>query len=761
MKVVSSGGATPAEIMGSTTALDPPDTRVEPGSPSAPVKEIKADDLKALGQKLWSLFTQYRSDRVFAEQRWLRNQRQYLGLYDNEIEGQLGPNRSKAYPKLTRVKSIQTVSRLMNLMFPGNERNWELHASPDPDVSPEDVKVAIAEAQKRDGDAGLPPARIDIPYVLQAIRTFSEQRAEKIAILIDDQLQEIGGDQTLDYIGLERRVLQSGVIYGLGLLRGPFVRTGKSTSWTVDDQGQPQSTSKDVFKPMFEFLPIWDFYPDMSAKTLRSMDGYFTRSVMSRSQVRALADRDDFFGSVIKSYLKGPGRTGNYRPQNFETELRAMGVKITVNDQKTETSKYEVLVWNGPVSGEFLALAGVPVDEDKLADELDAEIWMIESTVIKASLNPWAELGVDVKTIHPFIFDEDDTSPVGAGLPNVMRDSQMSLCAATRMLLDNASIVCGPNMEVNVSLMRQDQDLSSVTAYKIWYRDDEGMTSQYPAVRRVEIDGHINELMGIIKLFMEFADIETFVGPMSGGDSQRTPSEPMRTAAGASMLRGDAALPFKDIVRNFDFHTQSVIEALVQFNRKFNPDRAPEGDYNVVARGATSLIAKEVRGMQIDQLATTLKPEEMIHVDERKLVEARFKVRDMGDLLVSEDEANRRKQAAEQSQAAMQQKQEQLAEANIRKLLSDSFKNISQGQKNSANADATSVETALDLMEQGVQHAIASATQAGAAPAPGGAQPAPIGAGSGNVVALPGVAPGGGQGQAGLGPAPGFPAAAG
>ena len=32
----------------------------------------------------------------------------------------------------------------------------------------------------------------------------------------------------------------------------------------------------------------------------------------------------------------------------------------------------------------------------------------------------------------------------------------------------------------------------------------------------------------------------------------QAPSEPMRTAAGASMLRGDAALPFKDIVRSFD-----------------------------------------------------------------------------------------------------------------------------------------------------------------------------------------------------------------
>ena len=108
------------------------------------------------------------------------------------------------------------------------------------------------------------------------------------------------------------------------------------------------------------------------------------------------------------------------------------------------------------------------------------------------------------------------------------------------------------------------------------------------------------------------------------------PSEPMRSAAGASMLRGDAALPFKDIVRNFDSFTQSMINALVQFNRKFNPGRAAEGDYNVIARGATSLIAKEVRGMQIDQLLQTmptLAESVTTHTDERKFAEAVYKVR--------------------------------------------------------------------------------------------------------------------------------------
>ena len=269
------------------------------------------------------------------------------------------------------------------------------------------------------------------------------------------------------------------------------------------------------------------------------------------------------------------------------------------------------------------------------------------------------------------------------------------------MLLDNAGVVCGPNLEVNRALMTPDQDLGAIHAYKVWYRDDDGPTAQWPAVRNVPIDGHLDELLRTIELFMGFADMESFVNPANGGDVQRGQGEPMRTAAGASMLRGEAALPFKDIIRNFDTFTQSVITSLVWFNRKFNPNEALEGDYNVVARGATSLIAKEVRGIQVDTLVATLTPEERDHVDERKLVEQRFAVRDMQDVLVSKAEAERRRQARQSRMQEQEEQMRELAEAEVRKTLADAFKAITQGQKNAAAADAQSVNAALQVLMSG------------------------------------------------------------
>jgi len=676
----------------------PPTVMVTPQP--APVRAINPEVLKSLGTSLGKRFDVYASDRIVIEQKWMRNLRQYLGIYDPEIERQLQKNRSQAYPRITRVKCVSMLARIMNLMFPANERHWELKPSPAPDLPPEDVAEAVHRMAKLNQEAGT-EFEMDDDFINLAVQRLAAERAKALITTMDDQLQELGGDQTLDHIALNRAVIKSAILYGVGLLRGPFVREQRSFKWEGGDAGKPVRSEKTSYKPMFEFLPVWDFYPDMAAKTLNQMDGYFVRLVMTRSQVRKLKDRTDFFPNMIEDVMKRLS-SGNYKARNFDTELRSMGVRSNVDENKSEEGggKFEVIIWHGPISGKQLQAAGATVPDGKLNDDIDAEVWLIDGTPIKCDINPWRKMGTDVKMLHAFQFDEDDTSPIGNGLPNIMRDSQMSVNAATRMLMDNASIACGTNIEVNLDLLLPQQDISGLYAHKTWYREGMGNEANIPAVRNIQIDAHMQELLKVIELFMQFADAETFVGPQTGGDTQQGPSEPMRTAAGQSMMRADAALPFKDIIRNFDSFTQSVIYALVQFNRKFNANLVKEGDFNVIARGATSMIAKEVRGMQIDALSVTLKPNEMMHVDDRKMIEARFAVRDLQDMLVSEDEAKRRAQA--ESQRAQQQMEQAtaLAEAERRKVLAESFKDISQAQKNMAAADATNVTAALAVLDK-------------------------------------------------------------
>jgi hypothetical protein len=146
---------------------------------------------------------------------------------------------------------------------------------------------------------------------------------------------------------------------------------------------------------------------------------------------------------------------------------------------------------------------------------------------------------------------------------------------------------------------------------------------------------------------------------------------------------------------------------MVLFNKHFNPTLIPPGDFNVIARGATSLVAKEVKGIQIDALSAGITDTERVHVDERKFVEAKFKSRDLGDMLVAPDEAVRRKQASEQQMAEQMDAQRQMMHAEIRKTLAEAFKNITQANKNSAGADTAMVENAIAILEAGMEQEMA------------------------------------------------------
>lgn len=725
--------------------------------PAAPA--INQQTLDALGLRYSTLFTRYETDRRLAELKWERNQRQYLGIYDPEVDTQIDKQRSRAYPKITRVKCVSMLSRLMNLLFPVDDKNWTICPSPVPDLDEADLQEVL--------DALMPPGgtQPDDAVIEQAIREFARKRAERLELEIEDQLAELGGDRNTSWVTLCRKVLQSGIQYGAGVLRGPFVEEQQLRRWQMAN-GKLTAVPYMAYRPRFEFVPIWNYYPDLGAKYLHQMDGQFRREVMSKHQLIKLKTRPDFMASQIDKYL-AMNPQGNYRRRAYETEVRAMGVQM--NTSASEIYKFEIIIWEGFVPGTELSECGANVPESRMKDDVRAQLWMLGNVVIKAVIDPWTLLGVEdheIRQYHHFIFEEDESFLLGNGLPAIMRDSQMGICAATRMMFDNASVM--RQFEVNTKLVRADIDIGQLTPDKIWYRDDDSAaTLQYPSVRAIELPTKLPELTAMVKMFQEFADQETFVNPATGGDMQRGPSEPFRTAAGASMLRGDAALPFKDVVRNFDMFTESVIQSLIVFNRVLNKsNKEIQGDFTVIARGATSLIAKEVHGIQLDNLANTLTDEEKKYLKGRNLLRARLRVRDMDvDELVYDDATcDQIDQQQQEQQERMRQQSEEMVRAEIRKMLSDALKNVSQAGKNMANADATLANTIMAALEKGInpdtittQGAANDTGSAGRAPNAAGVgsdnQAQPVGAGAGGVAAATGAPVNGSPGGLGALPA--------
>ena len=404
------------------------------------VPVINEAQLNSFGIVMFGMYTTYQTDRKAAEDRWLQNLRQYRGIYDPEILALIGKDQSRAYPKLTRKVVIGTVARLMQMLWPQTEKNYGVKNSPIPDLSKEqlqEVLDALVTEKAQGGD----PAQVVLTddEIEKAIVKYAAKKAEKMELKITDELQE------MEFITLARKVVFSSTLYNVGILVGPYNIKFKARKWQKNQfTGKYEAIEVDKYKPRYEFLPVWDHYPDLTAKALDAQDGSFDRHIMTRVQVEELANRRDFMGDRIRIWLS-KNLTGNYKPLWWETIIKAepKGDRMYANNK--EGRKYELASWWGGAKGNDLRGAGIEIADEDIGKTFQANVWTIDNWVIKAKIAPF-----DIKTRmhHYFVFEDDDLSVLGNGQGDTMRDSQLSLCEVTRAALDNSSVV-GPCVVVN------------------------------------------------------------------------------------------------------------------------------------------------------------------------------------------------------------------------------------------------------------------------------------------------------------------------
>jgi len=656
---------------------------------------IDTDRLSRLGTTLRSRFAAYEKARSTVEEQWLKNVRQYVGEYDPKILATLKPEQSRAYPRITRVKVLSIVARLHAMLFPAGESNWGIEASPQPILPGDKLAEVLLNWMIENPEGQTTQADMD-----RIVRLAADDIAKRMQQVINDQLQDAGQVNSIEYQELVRDVIFSGALYGCGVLKGPMTvsHTTGSQMLVDEDSGMPQVVEQTIYRPYWEFTPIWEYYPDFSAKTFQQQDGEFQRHIYSRHTFSELAKREDYMTKAIEQYLRDKPR-GNYRKRSYETTLDS------ISDDKQETqpgedNKFELIEFWGTVSGHDLRAAGIEVSDRDLGKDIWACVWMIDDVVVKVAQNPYPE---GVAMYHQFVFERDEVNLTGSGLPHIMRDSQMGVSSFTRMLVDNAATVCGPNVEVDLDQLKASSNNYVVAPFNVYIKDNPNPNGAR-AVQSISFDSHMAELTGAIQLMKEFADAETFVGPMTGGDFENAPSEALRTQGNMSMALASSALPFKDIVRNFDRFTKSVIHSLIQWNLIYHERRDElNGDLRPIPKGASSLMAKEVRAVALDRFAATLSPEDRVFVNEEELLKERMQVNDLpiDRLMAPPEEVQRRRDAAAEQAQRVQQQNDQMFEADLRNKQTDSLKDMAQAQKNLDTGDAATFRAMLEAIEKG------------------------------------------------------------
>jgi len=555
-----------------------------------------AEKLAALASRLVSELKEDQRDKRPLERRLLEDYRMYMGIYDPSEKH--APGRSQVYFRTAKTKTDTVVSRLMDVLFPrAGDPNWEIQATPKPSLDAQTMAQIAVIVQTQGPDAAK-----------AALDAVVKKRIAAMTEVMTDQLAE-APDRT-GYRATMRKVVRSAALYGLGIHKGPLVDEQTRKSWklkTITQTGEGgEVTSLESWvldespvglRPYFRDVSIWNFFWDMTAKSLKSCRRVWEEYLMVYGDVIDLAKRKSFFGDVIRDYLR-QNRDGDAVERPYEMELRRLGDK---NASKQITNRFRVVERWGWLRGDELADCGVEMGEDPLEEDYFCNIWLLGDQIIKAVRAPLR--GVEYP-YQLFCISKDESGLCGEGIPRIMRHQQLAYAAMVRAMIDNAAVTCGPIVGVNMDALRQSEKADDIQAYKLFKFDS--VDDMKSAITFWQAQSHIQDYLAMAK-FMEDAGDNQTVPRWVNGDGNV--SDAAKTLGGLSMLMAAMSVNLVEMIKTFDDDvTSQFITALYYWNMDFNPRQDIKGDFNIKALGSTALMAKEVlsqRLMQFLQLAST------------------------------------------------------------------------------------------------------------------------------------------------------------
>jgi hypothetical protein len=211
-------------------------------------------------------------------------------------------------------------------------------------------------------------------------------------------------------------------------------------------------------------------------------------------------------------------------------------------------------------------------------------------------------------------------------------------------------------------------------------------------------------LMPVVEMFKKNSDDVTAIPRYMEGQNATTGAA--GTASGMSMLMANASVVMKELLCAYDSVTRTFIESLYYWNMQFNPDESIKGDFSIKARGAASLMAKELRAQQLDAFAATLTPEDAQYIKREELLRQRAEAHDLTSIIKTEEEVQAEQnssqaQAAAQLQQQMQAIQLQTAQLSVEKLQAQITQITAQVGVLQATATKTNVDAAYAGMQAG------------------------------------------------------------
>ena len=494
------------------------------------------------------------------EQRWLKDYRNYRGLYGPDVQF-TESEKSRVFIKVTKTKTLAAYGQIVDVLFANNRFPLSVEPTELPEGVVADVHFDPKEPEQLRGDTALSspygfagdgndlPAGATEKSLQERLGPLSEKLSEieglkegtgktptaitfspamiaakKMQKKIHDQLEESSASKHLRNSAFEM------ALFGTGVMKGPFAIDKEYANWGEDGDYDP------VFKtmPQVSHVSVWNFYPDPDANNMDEAQYVIERHKMSRSQLRNLKKRPMFRDNVIDEVIQ---LGENYNKEYWEDDLSDYAPEHGVE-------RFDVLEYWGMVDTDMLEEAEVNIpDELKTFDELQANVWICNGKLIRMVLNPFKPAKIPY---HAAPYELNPYSFFGVGIAENMDDTQTLMNGFMRMAVDNAVLSGNLIVEVDETNLVPGQDLSLYPG-KVFRRQG-GAPGQ--AIFGTKFPNVSSENMMLFDKARVLADEST--GFPSFAHGQTGVQGVGRTASGISMLMNAASGSIKTVIKNVD-----------------------------------------------------------------------------------------------------------------------------------------------------------------------------------------------------------------
>lgn len=552
--------------------------------------------------------------RINIERRWLEDMRQYHGRYEDEVYQELKREaRSQLFINVTRSKTNAAEARLSDMMFPVDDKNWGIEPTPVPSLS-RDAGMAAdqaaslvdqANAALQAGDeaqaemlamqAQMPAARAS---KARAQMDEAKRRAQAMEEEIEDQLRECR------YAAHVRDAVREACMLGTGIIKGPIISEEPRRQWTdyrtQDGRVVQVLETSPSQRASFQHVSCWNLFPDPDATKPEHSDGWYERALMKPRDLRKLAKLPGIDRKALRQLLtEKPRQSVPY----YVADMRA----ITGIADMGMGECYHVWYFYGSITADELRDVAMALGKDGMADDYaDADpldeihvcMMFCQGHLLKFAEHPM-DTGESIYSM--FCYEKDDASLWGYGVPYMMRDQQKALNAAWRMLMDNAGLSSGPQILMDKGALEPADGSWQLRPRKIWHVTRQRVPGDPPLMETFEINSHQAELMAIIELARKMIDDETGITQLAEGQQGTSVT---KTAQGMAMLMNSTNIVFKRIVKNFDDDmTIPTIRRAYHWNMQFPSSEDIVGDCEIVARGSSVLLVRELQAQNLLALA--------------------------------------------------------------------------------------------------------------------------------------------------------------